>query len=563
MRNVLFHNGNVLTIDERNPRAEAVLICGGRIFAVGSNDDLETFRSSADQVIDLDGATLMPGFIDAHTHFVMGSETLDRIRLAGVTTMVEMQRLVAGKVAASRPGEWIVGRGWDETKRTDQVALPTKTDLDTVAPDNPVYLGRADGHVGWANSAALLLAGIDANREDPYGGRIVRDETGEPTGILLETAKKIVEDILPRSDRASRSAALKRGLSEAARYGITGIHDNASADDIVLYQEFREQGDLTLRVNTLVRGWEVPKPFLQPMIDIGARTGFGDDWIRLGALKISLDGTLGSRTAAMLSPYSDDPGNTGVFRISQAELDPIVERAHRNHIQVALHAIGDAACKMALDSIEKATKRYPWNNHRHRIEHEQVVGKFDFRRFAFLRVIASLQPCHAVTDLLWVESRVGPERIPYSYAWQSFVQSGTRICLGTDWPVETLDPRVGLYEAVTRQDLDGNPPGGRWPEEALTIGQALQGYTLDSAYAEHAEDRKGSIERGKYADFAILAQDPTAIDPNDLLKLDVLATIVDGRTVYSAEDRFDIQEEEPEPEPDERQLMPWQIIPPV
>jgi predicted amidohydrolase YtcJ len=534
----LFLNGQVLTMNDEQPAAEAVAAWRGRVYAVGSNDDLEGLRSGARQVIDLDGATLMPGFIDAHTHFVSGSETLDRVRLAGVTTLDQMQRLVAEKAATVPKGEWIIGRGWDETKRTDIVALPTKEDLDAVAPDHPVYLGRADGHVGWANSLALRLAGIDAGRADPYGGRILRDESGEPTGILQETAKKLVEDILPPSDHASRTSALRRGLSEAARYGITGIHDNAPAEDIVLYQEFRERGELTLRVNTLVRGWEVKQPFLEPMIAIGARSGFGDDWIKLGALKISLDGTLGSRTAAMHEPYRDDPGNTGVFRISQDELDPIVERAHRHHIQVALHAIGDAACTMALDSIERATRAYSWPDHRHRIEHEQVISERDMRRFAELGVIASLQPCHAVTDLAWAESRVGPERMKRAYAWQSFVRLGTRICIGTDWPVETLDPRVGLYESVTRRDLDGNPPGGRQPEECLTIEQTLKGYTIDAAYAEFAEDRKGSIEPGKYADFAILAQDPTRAQPDDLLTLEVLATVVEGKTVFASDARF-------------------------
>jgi predicted amidohydrolase YtcJ len=232
--------------------------------------------------------------------------------------------------------------------------------------------------------------------------------------------------------------------------------------------------------------------------------------------------------------------NTGVFRISQAELDPIVERAHRHHIQVALHAIGDAACKMALDSIERATRAHHWPDHRHRIEHEQVITAYDMGRFAELGVIASLQPCHAITDLLWVESRVGPERVRTSYAWQTFLRLGTRICIGTDWPVETLDPRVGLYEAVTRQDMQGNPPGGRWPEEALTIEQALRGYTLDAAFAEFAEHSKGSITPGKYADFAILAQDPTSINPNELLSLEVLGTIVEGRSVFAADDRFAI-----------------------
>lgn len=540
MIDLLITNGRMLTLNPGQPTAESVAVMNGRIVAVGANDELAGLRGQARRVLDLGGATLIPGLIDAHTHFVMGSEALGRVRLAGVTTMAEMQRLVAEKVAVAAPGAWVTGRGWDDTKRMDIVALPAAADLDAVAPDNPVYLARADGHVGWANSVALRLAGIDATTPDPYGGRIVRDERGEPTGILQETAKKLVERLLPAPDHASRAAALRRGLAEAARYGITGIHDNASADDIALYQEFRERGELTLRVSTLVRGWEVDQPFLDPMIAIGARTGFGDDWLRLGALKLSLDGTLGSRTAAMLAPYADDPGNTGVFRISQEELDPIVERAHRHHIQVALHAIGDAACRMALDSIERATAAYHWPDHRHRIEHEQVVAPEDMPRFAALGVIASLQPCHAVTDLLWVESRVGRERMPGAYAWQSFVQLGTHICLGTDWPVETLDPRVGLYEAVTRKSLDGTPPGGRQPEESLTIEQALRGYTLGAAFAEHGERKKGSIEAGKHADFAILAQDPTAIDPADLLKLEVLGTIVEGRSVFAADDRWHV-----------------------
>ena len=540
MIDLLITNGRMLTLNPGQPTAESVAVMNGRIVAVGANDELAGLRGQARRVLDLGGATLIPGLIDAHTHFVMGSEALGRVRLAGVTTMAEMQRLVAEKVGVAAPGAWVTGRGWDDTKRTDIVALPAAADLDAVAPDNPVYLARADGHVGWANSVALRLAGIDATTPDPYGGRIVRDERGEPTGILQETAKKLVERLLPAPDHASRAAALRRGLAEAACYGITGIHDNASADDIALYQEFRERGELTLRVSTLVRGWEVDQPFLDPMIAIGARTGFGDDWLRLGALKLSLDGTLGSRTAAMLAPYADDPGNTGVFRISQEELDPIVERAHRHHIQVALHAIGDAACRMALDSIERATAAYHWPDHRHRIEHEQVVAPEDMPRFAALGVIASLQPCHAVTDLLWVESRVGRERMPGAYAWQSFVQLGTHICLGTDWPVETLDPRVGLYEAVTRKSLDGTPPGGRQPEESLTIEQALRGYTLGAAFAEHGERKKGSIEAGKHADFAILAQDPTAIDPADLLKLEVLGTIVEGRSVFAADDRWHV-----------------------
>jgi predicted amidohydrolase YtcJ len=243
----------------------------------------------------------------------------------------------------------------------------------------------------------------------------------------------------------------------------------------------------------------------------------------------------------MLAPYADDPSTTGVLRISQAELDPIVERAHRHHIQVALHAIGDAACRMALDAIERATRAYAWPDHRHRIEHEQVVTLDDLPRFARLGVIASLQPCHAVTDLLWVESRVGPERMAGAYAWQSFTRAGTRICLGTDWPVETLDPRVGLYEAVTRQSLDGTPPGGRQPEEALTIEQALAGYTTGAAYAEFAERKKGMLAPGMHSDLAILAQDPTAIDPRELLTLEVLGTIVEGRSTYAMDARYELR----------------------
>ncbi len=541
MVDLVFFNGRVLTMDAATPLAEAVAVHQGRIFAVGSNDELDALRRSARRSIDLDGATLMPGFIDAHTHFVSGGMTLGNVNLAGVTTMAEMQRRVAEKVEITRDGDWITGRGWDHTKRTDEVAWPTKVELDIVAPDHPVYLGRVDGHVGWANSRALALAGITRDSDDPYGGQIMRDESGEPTGILLETAKNLVQHIVPEPDLAARERGLQLALEEAARFGVTSIHDNAPAEDLALFQDFRNRGELTVRVNGLVRGWEVEQPFLEPMIAIGAQTGFGDDWIKLGALKLSLDGTLGSRTAAMLEPYSDDPGNTGVFRITQAELDPIVERAHKHNIQIALHAIGDAACKMALDSIERATRAHPRPDHRHRIEHEQVITAEDMCRFPELGVIASLQPCHAVTDLVWVESRVGPERVKGAYAWRSFVDNGTRICLGTDWPVETLDPRVGLYVSVTRQGLDGTPAGGRWPEESLTIDEALRGYTIDAAYAEFADGRKGTLTPGKLADFVVLADDPTAIEPSQLLSMEILATIVEGRTVYSADDRFEVQ----------------------
>ncbi len=535
---LLLRNANVLTIDAGQPRAQALAIRDGRIVAVGSDEELDGLVSSAKKVVDLDGATVMPGFIDAHTHFVSGGMTLSRVRLGGIFTMREWQQAVLAKARDAEPGDWVVGRGWDDTKRTDVVALPTKEELDEVSPHNSVYLGRADGHVGWANSLALQAAGITRDTDDPYGGHIVRDEHGEPTGILQETAKLMVERILPASGKAEQRKALSDALAEAARFGITSIHDNAPAEDIALYQEFRERGDLTVRVNTLLRGWEVPEPFLEPMIKMGVRTGFGDDWIKLGALKLSLDGTLGSRTAAMLEPYSDDPGNTGVFRISQEELNPIIERAHRHRIQVALHAIGDAACRMALDAIEHVTKQFDWPDHRHRIEHEQSITREDMERFPQLGVIASLQPVHGITDLNWVESRVGPERVKTAYAWRSFLDIGTHICLGTDWPVETLDPRVGLYHAVTRQDIHGNPPGGRWPGEALTIEETLKGYTLDAAWAEFAEDRKGSLVPGKYADLCILDADPTAVDPNELLNLGVLATVVEGRTVYDATGRF-------------------------
>lgn len=540
MIDLVFFNGRVLTIDPALPRAESVAVHQGRIFAVGSNDELESLRKQARKTVDLQGAVLLPGLIDAHTHFISGGMSLANVNLVGAFTMQEMQRRVAEKVERTPDGDWIVGRGWDHTKRTDEVAWPTKADLDQVAPDHPVYLGRVDGHVGWANSRALALAGITSDSPDPYGGQIMRDEHGEPTGILLETAKNLVQNILPVPDAAARERGLKLALEEAARFGVTSIHDNAPAEDLALFRDFHDRGDLTVRVNALVRGWEVDTPFLEPMIAIGARTGTGDDWIKYGALKLSLDGTLGSRTAAMLEPYSDDPGNHGVYRITQEELDPIIERAHAHHIQVALHAIGDGACRMALDSIERAMQKHHWPDHRHRIEHEQVITREDMLRFPQLGIIASLQPCHAVTDLAWVESRVGPERIKTSYAWRSFVDCGTRICLGTDWPVETLDPRVGFYVSVTRQGLDGNPPGGRWPEECLTIDEVLKGYTLDAAWAEFSEDRKGSITPGKLADFVIFAEDPTEMDPSRLLDLEVLATIVNARTVYATDSRFEV-----------------------
>src|SRR5256714_579794 len=553
---LLLVNGKVFTADARGTIAEAVAVEGERIVAVGTTREMEAQYTGA-RTVDLKGKLVTPGFNDAHIHFLQGGRSLMLVNLNGARTLAEAKARVAARVRELRPGAWVTGRGWDHTLWGGE--WPSKKDLDEVAPNNPVFLGRVDGHTTWANSLALAKAGVTRDTRDPQGGEIVRDSRGEPTGILKETAGGLVARVVPEPTHAEMTDALERALAEARRYGITSIQTNdvPSTDATPLYREFLRQGKLTVRVAE----WQ---QFNNSVADIKRERAefdaFKDDpfRLRLTALKGYVDGTLGSRTSAMLAPFNDDPGNSGIPRMPPEQLTKMIVERDAAGFQIALHCIGDRANRMALDGFAEAAKKNPplqafvvtrgdlsslvqltdvpqpkkktgkngeielraegagkWP--RHRVEHAQVVAPSDFARFAALHVIASMQPSHAISDKRWAEARLGQYRVMGAYSWHTMMSHGVHVPFGTDWPVEPINPYLGLYAAVTRQSTDGLPVGGWWPEERITIEDAIRNYTAEGAYASFEEKDKGQIAVGMLADFVVPTKDPLTIEAKEIL----------------------------------------------
>jgi hypothetical protein len=527
---VLF-NGKVFTADERGTVAEAIAVDGERIVAVGSTREIKS-RYQGAREIDLGGKLVTPGFNDAHIHFAGGGLSLLRVVLNDSRTLEEAKQRIAAKIKELPAGSWVLGRGWDHTLWGGE--WPTRADLDQVAPNNPVFVQRVDGHVSWANSLALQKAGITRETKAPEGGEILFDSKGEPTGILKETAAQLISKVVPDPTREEGVRAIERALEEARRYGITSIQDNSPFEVTALYRELLKQGKLTVRVAEW-QNFEDPIDMLKKQRTEFA--SFKDDplRIRLTALKGYVDGTLGSRTAAMLAPFADDPKNSGIPRRSPEDLTKmIVERANEG-FQIALHAIGDRANRMALDGFAKALEhkssvKSPAT--RHRVEHAQVVAPSDFSRFRDLGVIASMQPSHAISDKRWAQDRLGEYRVQGAYAWHMMQSFGVHVPFGTDWPVEPINPYLGLYAAVTRQSTEGDPPGGWWPQERLTIAGAIRCYTAESAYASYEETDKGQIVAGMLADFAIHSKDLLTIKAEEILKTETVMTILGGKVIY-------------------------------
>ena len=551
---LLLFNGKVFTADARGTIAEAVAVEGERIVAVGTTRDLRA-RYAPVREIDLAGRLVTPGFNDAHIHFAGGGLSLLRVNLNGSKSLEEAKRRVAGRAAEVKPGVWITGRGWDHTLWGGQ--WPTKADLDSVAPRNPVFVQRVDGHVSWANSLALQQAGITRETQAPSGGEILRDANGEPTGILKETAAALVGRVVPTPDAAETLQGIERALAEARRYGITSIQDNSGYETTKIYRELLQQGRLTVRVAE----WQNFEDSVEKLNAQRAEFAtFKDDpfRIRLTALKGYVDGTLGSRTAAMLAPFADDPHNSGIPRRPPEELTRMIVERDKAGFQIALHAIGDRANRMALDGFERAWKENGEHRDqyraagyygarddiadeshrlRHRIEHSQVVAPADFRRFHDLGVIASMQPAHAISDKRWAQDRLGEYRVLGAYSWHTMRSFGVRVPFGTDWPVEPINPYLGLYAAVTRQSTEGDPPGGWWPQERLTIADAIRCYTAESAYASFDEDAKGRIAPGMLADMVVHTRDLLTVKPEEILQTDAAVTIFNGKVVYERDKR--------------------------
>jgi predicted amidohydrolase YtcJ len=520
---------NVYTVSEALPRATAFAVDNGRFVAVGVSEEIDA-RFDGRERLDAGGRTIVPGFIDAHAHLMGRGIARLEVDLVGTKSLEEVIERLLEHEARLPVGPWLTGRGWDQNDWAER-EFPDRNDLDSLFPDRPVWLARIDGHAYWANSATLRVAGEDRIRSarDPEGGRIVRDSRGEPTGIFVDRAASLVEEYRPAISKAMLRSALAAVLEETARVGLTGVHDpGADPDTIQVYRDAIEEGSFTIRAYVAVEGHgEAFRMFCErPLED-------GGDLLMVNSVKFYADGALGSRGAALLQDYSDDPGNRGLLFGSRDEFKKKVAAAMQCGFQVMTHAIGDRANQVVLDAYEDILTHAPDADLRLRIEHAQVLTSEDVGRFGQLGIIASVQPTHATSDMYWAADRVGHERILWSYPWRSLLDSGARLALGSDAPVESLNPILGFHAAVTRQDANGWPSDGWFSEQRLTREEALKGYTLDAAYAGFMEDRTGSIASGKLADFVVLDRDIMMIPASDILGTHVIATYLGGRAIYA------------------------------
>lgn len=544
-------NGKIFVADDANTLVQALAVRDGKVVAAGTDAEVRALAGAGTRVVDLGGKLVTPGFNDAHIHIAEGGGALLEADLTGATSLAEIERRVREAAAKTAPGEWVQGRGWDQTRlpaaELGPGGWPTKEALDRAAPNNPVVLSRVDGHTSWANSAALRIAGITRATPNPPGGEIVRDpRTGEATGILRESpARSLVTTKVPSPGPAQIRRQIAAAMELAARTGVTSVQTDVSPitsgsfdeNDPALpaayrvFQELERADSLTFRVYAWV---PLTREFIAAFSRLGIRAPYGDEWVRLGLVKGYTDGSLGSRSAYMLQPYSDAPDTRGLPQHTDAGLDSLVDAADAAGLQVILHAIGDAANRQALNAFEHAARVNPPHERRHRIEHAQVVALSDIPRFHALGVIASMQPTHATSDMRWAEQRIGPERLKGAYAWRSMLNAGATVVFGTDFPVEPIRPVEGIYSAVTRQSRDepGTPPGGWMPEERLTREEAIRLYTAAPAFGEWQEKVKGTLRPGMLADLVVWSADLLTIPPADILKAEPVMTVVGGRVVY-------------------------------
>jgi predicted amidohydrolase YtcJ len=533
LADLIISNAKIWTVDRAQPTAQAVAVLGDRIVAVGTDAEIEVWRGANTRMIDAGRKLLLPGFNDAHVHFVTGGLQLDSVQLNDATSSPEFARRIGERAKKTTQGEWVRGGDWDETK-WNPPQLPAKELIDPLTPETPVFVTRYDGHQGLANSVALRMAGITAMTPDPPGGVIGRDAQGNPTGILKDAAMNAVDKVISPLTYEQRMRAAKRALGHAASLGVTSVQDmDDNGDkllDFAVYAELLERGELTARIYVA--------PLIANVDDeakIGFRHAFGGPSLRIGALKTFADGSLGSRTAYFFEPFTDQPPNHGLLSDAMQPLSLMRERmmkADAAGLQICTHAIGDRAISMILDLYDEVSKAHGDADRRFRIEHAQHMAAADFDRFAQLHVIASVQPYHAIDDGRWAESRIGHDRASRTYAFRTFLNHGARLALGTDWDVAPLDPMLTVYAAVTRATLDGKNPGGWFPEQKLTVAEAVEAYTMGSAYAEFQEKEKGSITPGKLADMVILSDDIFSIEPAKIRNVKALKTIMGGKVVW-------------------------------
>lgn len=527
--------GKIQTLDAAKPVAEAVAVRNGRIIAVGSETDVAPYIAEGSQVIDLHGTFIYPGFTDSHAHLLGIGERELTLNLEGTQGVEELTATVAREVAEREPGEWIIGRGWIETHWTPP-EFPTRFDLDPVSPDNPVILRRADGHALVANSKALGLAGIDKDTQAPFGGAILKNSAGEPTGMLVDNAMALLDEVMP--ERAvPMERAYKVGAQRSARFGWTQIQDaGVTFKQSELVRELASAGELDVRVYSAIEG---PSESTGILLERG-RTSSDDLMFARRAIKVSVDGALGSRGAALLEPYAD-ADTTGLLTWTEEQLLPLYREALRKGIQIETHAIGDRANRFVLDMYEQVFNEIPpaeraIEDPRWRIEHAQILHPDDLPRFAELGVIPSMQASHAIGDLHFAPRRLGMDRLDSAYAWRELIDSGVIIPGGSDAPVESGDPRIEFYASITRKDLEGFQAEGWHPEQAMTREEALKSLTLWPAIAAFQEDERGSIEVGKLADFTVLDTDLMEAPAASIPQAGIIMTIVNGRVVHDARD---------------------------
>lgn len=523
-------NARVYTVDANHPWAEAVAIIGDRIVAVGTNSEIDAWRNDKTNMIDAHGHLLVPGFNDAHVHFIQGGMQLDSINLREATTPEQFRDIVAERVKKTPKGEWITGGDWDEQKWNPAV-LPTKELIDAVSADTPVFVTRYDGHISLANSYALKIAGVTAKTKAPAGGEIVRDKDGNPTGVLKDAAQALVFDKMPPMTYEQRMRAARRALAHAASLGVTSVqYMSADYPDIGVFSELQEKGELTTRIYMapMLEGW-------QDFAKIGIRHAWGSPYLRIGAMKTFADGSLGATTAYFFQPYTDAPNSRGLLSDEMHPISAERERlikADAAHLQICAHAIGDEGISTMLDLFTDVVKANGTWDRRWRIEHAQHMAEKDFKRFADLGVIASVQPYHAIDDGRFAEKRIGADRVKRTYAFRTFLDNHVRLAFGTDWTVAPLSPMWTIYAAVTRATLDGKNPNGWVPEQKLTVAESVEAYTMGSAYAEFQDQVKGSITPGKYADVVLLSDDIFKIQPAAIKDVQVEMTMMGGRITY-------------------------------
>jgi len=530
---MILTNGIVYTLDDNNHTTEAVAISGDRIVGLGSTADiLDKYR--ADTVIDLKGKSVYPGFIDGHAHILGEGGRLQNLDLVGTKSAEQIAGMVKERVNNTKAGEWIVGRGWDQND-WHEMKFPTAQVLDSVSPRNPVLLRRVDGHAAWTNSAAMKLASLTETTEDPTGGKIIRNANGRPTGVFIDNAIDLVSKAIPSLTEEEIGERLKLALDECASFGLTEVHDMGVGLDVIRhYKRLIDAGKCPIRIyGAIDYGGETWKYYLEH----GPENTYGGGFLSIRAVKMYMDGALGSRGAALIEAYSDDPGNRGLTMMRDGEVDSACRDALAKGFQVCTHAIGDRANNVTLTAYERVLESIPAEKEspRWRVEHAQILLPEDISRFKKLGVLPSMQPTHATSDMEWVEARVGPERAKGAYAWRSILETGSIISGGSDFPAEFVNPLLGIYAAITRQDRNGTPPQGWYAEQKMTRKEALRAFTQWPAYAAFQEKEKGILEIGKWADLTILSKDIMKIPPGEILTTDVEMTIVGGRVVYRKE----------------------------